>query len=156
MANKIANHSVTIGTNNVFATMNNLFLKDHNGQDYYHYYADLDLCNLASLIAIGVFIDNKSMFDNAVNYVKTGPSNGAFPVFSVANFTEPGFEKVLMQGKEAGRDQCHATLDFALSGIVAQQAYNQGVDLFATYENEILNGCLQSRNYLLVLFTDNF
>ncbi|KAL6234654.1 hypothetical protein BDW75DRAFT_240872 [Aspergillus navahoensis] len=125
---------------NVFATMNNLFLEDHNGQDYYHYYANWDLCNLASLIAIGIFTDNKTMFDNAVNYVKTGPFNGALPVFSIANFTEPGSGKVLMQGQEAGRDQGHATLDFALWGVVAQQAYNQGVDLFSTYKNEILNG----------------
>lgn len=132
---------------NVFATMNNLFLEDHNGQDYYHYYANWDLCNLASLIAIGIFTDNQTMFNNAVNYFKTGPSNGALPVFSIANFTEPGSDKVLMQGQEAGRDQGHATLDFMLLGVVAQQAYNQAVDLFATYSDEILNGYVWSRVY---------
>lgn len=128
--------------NDIFATMNSLFLGNHNGQNYYHYYANWDLCNLASLIAIGIFTDNKTMFDDAVNYVKTGPSNGALPVFSIANFTEPGSGKILMQGQEAGRDQGHSTLDFTLLGVVAQQAYNQGVDLFATYKNEILNGCV--------------
>jgi hypothetical protein len=128
--------------NDIFATMNSLFLANHNGQNYYHYYANWDLCNLASLIAIGIFTDNKTMFDDAVNYVKTGPSNGALPVFSIANFTEPGSGKILMQGQEAGRDQGHSTLDFTLLGVVAQQAYNQGVDLFATYKNEILNGCV--------------
>lgn len=130
--------------NGVFATMNNLFLEDHNGQNYYHYYANWDLCNIASLIAIGIFTDNKTMFDNAVTYFKTGPSNGALPVFSIANYTEPGSGKILMQGQEAGRDQGHSTLDFTLLGVVAQQAYNQGIDLFATYKNEILNGFVDS------------
>ena len=124
---------------NVFAFMNNLFLDDHNGQDYYHYYANWDLCNLASLMAIGIFTDNQTMYDKAVQYVRTGPGNGALPVFAIANFTEEGTGKVLTQGQEAGRDQGHATLDLALLGVVAQQAFNQGDDLFAEYENLILN-----------------
>ncbi|CAI7567240.1 unnamed protein product [Penicillium pancosmium] len=124
---------------NVFAPMNNLFLEDHNGQDYYHYWANWDLCNLASLIAIGIFTDNETMYKNAVNYVRTGPSNGALPVFAIANYTESGSSKILTQGQEAGRDQGHSTLDAVLLGVVAQQAYNQGDDLFAEYSNEILN-----------------
>ncbi|KAL4890597.1 chondroitin AC/alginate lyase [Aspergillus ambiguus] len=124
---------------NVFAYMNNLFLDKHNGQDYYHYYANWDLCNLASLMAIGIFTDNQTMYDKAVNYVRTGNGNGALPVFAIANFTEEGTGKILTQGQEAGRDQGHATLDLALWGIVAQQAFNQGDDLFAEYENLILN-----------------
>ncbi|KAJ5109853.1 hypothetical protein N7532_002498 [Penicillium argentinense] len=124
---------------NVFASMNELFLQDHNGQDYYHYYANWDQCNLASLIAIGIFTDNQTMYDNAVSYVRTGPSNGALPVFAIANYTESEPDKVLTQGQEAGRDQGHSTLDAVLLGVIAQQAYNQGDDLFAEYGNEILN-----------------
>jgi len=124
---------------NVFASMNTLFLEDHNGQDYYHYYANWDQCNLASLIAIGIFTDNQTMYDNAIDYVRTGPSNGALPVFAIANYTESETGKLLTQGQEAGRDQGHSTLDAVLFGIIAQQAYNQGDDLFAEYSNEILN-----------------
>jgi hypothetical protein len=79
------------------------------------------------------------MYDNAVNYVRTGPSNGALPVFGIANYTESGSGKILTQGQEAGRDQGHATLDIMLLGVIAQQVYNQGDDMFATYSNEILN-----------------
>jgi hypothetical protein len=124
---------------NVFASMNTRFLEEHNGQDCYHYYANWDLCNLASLLAIGIFTDNQTMFDYAVNYVRTGPSNGALPVFAIANYTESGSGKILTQGQEAGRDQGHATLDMMLWGVIAQQAYNQGIDLFAEYGNQILN-----------------
>ncbi|KAJ5630809.1 uncharacterized protein N7484_010909 [Penicillium longicatenatum] len=123
----------------VFASMNMLFMEEHNGNDYYHYYANWDLCNLASLLAIGIFTDNQTMYDYALNYVRNGPSNGALPVFGIANYTEPCSEKTLTQGQEAGRDQGHSTLDIVLLGVIAQQAYNQGDDLFATYGNEILN-----------------
>ncbi|KAJ5802534.1 uncharacterized protein N7503_004984 [Penicillium pulvis] len=122
---------------NVFASMNMLFMEEHNGNGYYHYYANWDQCNLASLLAIGIFTDNQTMYDYALDYVRNGPSNGALPVFAIANYTECG--ETLTQGQEAGRDQGHATLDLALLGIIAQQAYNQGDDLFATYSNEILN-----------------
>ena len=125
---------------NIFANMNNKFLGNHNGQSHYHYYANWDLCNLASLIATAIFTENQTMYDNAVKYVHSGPSNGAFPVFGIANFTEQTNGKVLTQGQEAGRDQGHATLDFVLLGVIAQQAYNQGDDLFSDYKNEILNG----------------
>lgn len=135
-ANKTATASMLT---NIFAPMNLDFLEEHNGNDEYHYYANWDQCNIASLMAIGIFTDNQTMYDYAVNYAKTGPSNGAFPVFAIHNFTEDGSGKVLTQGQEAGRDQGHATLDMMLLGVLAQQAYNQGDDLFATYSNEILN-----------------
>ncbi|KAH8705736.1 chondroitin AC/alginate lyase [Talaromyces proteolyticus] len=123
----------------IFASMNTLFLENHNGQNDYHYYANWDQCNLASLIAIGIFTDNQTMYDDAVQYMLTGPSNGALPVFDIANYTEDGSGKVLIQGQEAGRDQGHATLDIVLLGVIARQSYNQGDDLFAAYNNEILN-----------------
>lgn len=53
---------------------------------------------------------------------------------------EEGTGKALGQGQEAGRDQGHSLLDFALLGVLAQQAYNQGEDLFALEENLILAG----------------
>ncbi|CAI7636086.1 unnamed protein product [Penicillium crustosum] len=124
---------------NVFASMNTRFMEEHNGQDDYHYYANWDQCNLASLLAIGIFTDNQTMYDYALNYVRNGPSNGALPVFAIANYTESGSDKVLTQGQEAGRDQGHSTLDMVLLGVIAQQAFNQGDDLFAEYSNEILN-----------------
>ncbi|KAJ5347267.1 hypothetical protein MYU51_004329 [Penicillium brevicompactum] len=131
----------------VFGAMNTRFMEEHNGQDYYHYYANWDLCNLASLLAIGIFTDNQTMYDYALSWVRTGPSNGALPVFAIANHTESGSNKVLTQGQEAGRDQGHSTLDMVLFGIVAQQAYNQGDDLFAEYGNEILNAAEYAAKY---------
>lgn len=130
--------------NTVFARYNQDFLDNHNDKPNF-YYANWDLCNIASLMAIGIFNDNATMYNFAVNYFKHGPAdgavaNGALPFFSIANYTEEGSNKRLMQGQEAGRDQGHALLCFALLGVIGQQGYNQGVDLFAVFGNEILNG----------------
>ena len=124
-----------------FAKYSRRFLNEHNGNaDIYHYYANWDQCNIASLMAIGIFTDNKTMYDHAVDYLLTGLSNGALPVFTIANYTEDGSRKLLAQTQEAGRDQAHSLLDFALLGVIAQQGYNQGDDLFASFGNMILNG----------------
>lgn len=90
------------------------------------------------MMAIGVFNDNQTLYDYALNYALTGPSTGALPHFDIANFTESGTNKRLVEGQESGRDQGHATLDFTLYGVLAQQAYNQGDNIFGAYDNEIL------------------
>ncbi|KAM5343814.1 hypothetical protein ACJ41O_012351 [Fusarium nematophilum] len=135
----------------VFATKSRLFLDHHNDKPDF-YYANWDLCNIASLMAIGIFNDNRTMYDFAVNYFKHGPldgavANGALPFFSIANFTEEGSGKTLMQGQEAGRDQAHALLCFSLLGVIGQQGYNQGVDLYSVFGNQILNGAEYAAKY---------
>lgn len=129
----------------VFAPQNHYFLTTHIDKPDF-YYANWDLCNIASMMAIGIFTDNSTMYNWAVETFLNGlPDssvviNGALPYFSIANFTEEGSGKTLMQGQEAGRDQGHATLCFALLGVIGQQGYNQGVDLYGAYGNQILNG----------------
>ncbi|KAF7556698.1 hypothetical protein G7Z17_g1190 [Cylindrodendrum hubeiense] len=129
--------------NNVFAKYNRAFLDHHNYKTSF-YYANWDLCNIASLMAIGIFNDNKTMYNHAVDYWKNGlPGgvvvNGALPFFSIANYTEEGSGKKLMQIQESGRDQGHSLLCLALIGVIGQQGYNQGVDLYSTFGREILN-----------------
>jgi hypothetical protein len=129
----------------VFATHNRYFLTTHNNKPDF-YYANWDLCNIASMMAIGIFTDNSTMYNWAVETFLNGlPDssiviNGALPYFSIANFTEEGSGKTLMQGQEAGRDQGHATLCFALLGVIGQQGHNQGVDLYGAWGHQILNG----------------
>jgi hypothetical protein len=127
---------------NVFAAQNQYFLATHNGSANIPY-ANWDLCNMASMLAIGILNDNATKFDWVVNYFYNGWGHGAVgnsTNFIIANFTESGSSKILSQGQEAGRDQGHATLDFTLAGVLAQQAYNQGTDLFAAVGNAFLNG----------------
>ncbi|KAJ5699747.1 exopolysaccharide inner membrane protein-like protein [Penicillium majusculum] len=129
--------------NDVFAKYNFDFLEHHNYKTNF-YYANWDLCNIASLQAIGIFNDNQTMYEYAAHYWQYGlPDssvvvNGALPYFSIANFTEDS-GKQLMQIQESGRDQGHASLCIALLGVIGQQGWNQGVDLFSTYQHEILH-----------------
>ncbi|CAG8250046.1 unnamed protein product [Penicillium salamii] len=131
--------------NDVFAKYNFDFLEHHNYKTSF-YYANWDLCNIASLQAIGIFTDNRTMYDYANHYWKHGlpdssvVANGALPYFSIANFTEEQSGKQLMEIQESGRDQGHATLCIALLGVIGQQGWNQGVDLYSTYQRQILNG----------------
>ncbi|KAI1366767.1 GPI anchored protein-like protein [Xylaria arbuscula] len=128
---------------NIFAPYNHDFLEHHNNkQDFY--YANWDLCNIASLMAIGIFTDNHTMYDYAVDYFRNGlpndiVANGALPFFSIANFTEENSGKTLMEIQESGRDQGHALLCMALLGVIGQQGYNQDVDLYGQFGHEILN-----------------
>ncbi|KAI8711963.1 Alginate-lyase domain-containing protein [Fusarium sp. LHS14.1] len=124
----------------VFYPMNRRFLIEHNGAHIENYWANWDQCNIASMMSIGALADNHTIWDEAIEYFKHGAGNGAIEKAIWAIHAEAGTGKKLGQNQEAGRDQGHATLDFALLGVIAQQAYNQGEDLFGYLENRILAG----------------
>ncbi|KAI1366772.1 chondroitin AC/alginate lyase [Xylaria arbuscula] len=125
---------------NVFYPLNSDFLVNHNGAEIDHYWANWDLCNIASIQAIGVLSDDSAKFDEANDYFQNGEGNGALEkaIWTTYDIDYP--EDVLGQGQEAGRDQGHSMLDFALLGVIGQQAYNQGLDLFGLLSNRILAG----------------
>jgi len=72
----------------VFYPQNAYFLDTHGGgnPDYpvgaentpssFDQWANWDLCNMASVIAIGILADDQAMFDNAVNYFYSGIGEG--------------------------------------------------------------------------------
>lgn len=125
----------------VFLPMNMDFFVRHNDAADDHYWANWDLCNLASAMAIGILTDNTTAYDYALDYFKTsGTGNGQINKAIWQLYTEDGSTKGLGQGQEAGRDQGHSTLDFSLLGVIAQQAYNQGEDLFTYNDSLILAG----------------
>ncbi|KAL4955383.1 chondroitin AC/alginate lyase [Aspergillus filifer] len=124
----------------VFLPMNVDFLVNHNGAEDDHYWANWDLCNLASLYAIGVLSENQTASDQALDYFQNGVGMGALNNMIWKIHEEEGSGKALGQGQEAGRDQGHSLLDFGLLGVLAQQAYNQGEDLFAWGDSRILAG----------------
>jgi hypothetical protein len=122
----------------VFYSINTDFLNRHNDAETDHYWANWDLCNMASILSIAILTDDQDKFDEAINYFESGVGNGQINNFIWELHDVDG--KILGQGQEAGRDQGHATLDFSLAGVFAQMAYNQGVDLFEAEDNRILAG----------------
>ena len=120
---------------NVFYPINHDFINRHNNTEVTHYWANWDLCNVASIMAIGVLCDDQSLFDEAVTYFKSGAGNGA--ILQAVYYVHPGY---LGQWQESGRDQGHATLGIALAGAICEMAWNQGVDLYGYDNNRFLMG----------------
>ncbi|GKZ33112.1 hypothetical protein AbraIFM66950_002890 [Aspergillus brasiliensis] len=122
----------------VFYPINHDFLLNHHGAAVDHYWANWDLCNIASILSIGVLSDNQTMYDEGLTYFKSGEGNGQIEKAIWKLYQVDG--EALGQGQEAGRDQGHSMLDFALLGPIAQTTYNQGTDLFEYLDNRILAG----------------
>lgn len=120
---------------NVFYAANNNFLTLHNGACDTHYWCNWDACNLASVIAIGVFCDDANMFSQAVAYYTNGLGNGNINLS--VDFVHPNG---LGQWQESGRDQPHTMDGINCQGLVCQVAWNQGVDLYGYDNNLYLRG----------------
>lgn len=110
---------------NVWYPENHDFLTNHNGACISHYWANWDLCNMASMICIGVLCDNQAIFDEAVSYYQTGAGNGALAQL-LPYYYGPGSA----QWQESGRDQGHTKLGVGLAGVICEVVWKQGVDLY--------------------------
>jgi hypothetical protein len=128
----------------VFYPLNRDFLADHHGACISHYWANWDLCNMASMISIGILCDNRAIYDEAVEYFKHGAGNGS--IKNAVWFLHPGG---LGQWQESGRDQGHSLLGPALLGAFCEMAWNQGDDLYGYDDNRFLKGCEYVAKYNL-------
>ncbi|TXS42337.1 cell wall anchor protein [Streptomyces sp. uw30] len=114
----------------VFYPLNNQFLTGHNDACITNYWANWDLCNMASVMAIGILTDNAAKYDQAVNYFRTGAGNGALT--KAVPFLYPGVEGYdLGQWQESGRDQGHTMMGMGQMGAICEMAWNQGDDLYS-------------------------
>ena len=82
--------------------MNHDFLVRHNGAATDHYWANWDLCNMASMLAIGIFNDNVTMYNEAITYFKPGVGNG--------NINSAIWKLYTVRGKSLGKDKRRGTI----------------------------------------------
>lgn len=99
-----------------------------------------DLTSVQSILAIGVFCEEPTLFENALRFAAAGAGNGSVPHRIV---TDAG------QGQESGRDQGHEQLAVGLLTDAAQVAWNQGVDLYAFDGNRLLKNVEYAARYNL-------
>ncbi|MDK1345630.1 alginate lyase family protein [Streptomyces sp. 378] len=114
----------------VFYPLNNQFLTGHNDACVTNYWANWDLCNMASVLAIGILTDNAAKYDQAVTYFKSGAGNGSIQhavPFLYSNVE--GYD--LGQWQESGRDQGHTVMGMGQMGALCEMAWNQGDDLYS-------------------------
>ena len=119
----------------VFYPMNNDFLLNHNTAHIQNYWANWDLCNMASILAIGILCDDQAKIDQAVNYFKTGGGNG-----SINNAVPILHSPTLGQWQESGRDQEHALMGVGLMAAICEMAWNQGIDLYGYNNSRFMAG----------------
>jgi hypothetical protein len=124
--------------------LNHQFLTGHNGAAITNYWANWDLCNMASVLAIGVFTDRQDLYDEAMAYFHDGGGNGG-----AGKWVYHVHDGNLGQWQESGRDQGHTTFGISLVGPFMQMAYNQGDDLFAYDNNRFLAGAEYVAKYNL-------
>ncbi|WP_329123562.1 alginate lyase family protein [Streptomyces sp. NBC_01465] len=99
-----------------------------------------DLTAVQTVLAIGVFCEQRTLFEDALRYAAAGAGDGSVPHRIV---TDAG------QGQESGRDQGHEQLAVGLLTDAAQVAWAQGVDLYGHLDNRILANVEYAARYNL-------
>jgi hypothetical protein len=119
----------------LFLEGNRHFLRKHNGTGGTHYRLNWDTCNMTSMLAIGVFLDDEATFNEAIEYFFDGVGNGC-----VERAVGYVFANGLGQTEEMGRDQPHNVTGLDFMAKFCQIAWNQGIDLFGYDNNRLLRG----------------
>ncbi|RZF57456.1 alginate lyase family protein [Sphingobacterium corticibacterium] len=84
-----------------------------------------------TMMALGVFLDDTAIFNNAVRFYYTGNDNGTLRNYIV---TEEG------QAQESGRDQPHTMLGIGCLAESCEIGQKQGLDMYASLNNRLLAG----------------
>jgi hypothetical protein len=152
----------------VSATEGTFYWRIVNGDPGRH--GNQDLVAWRAMITMGVFLDNRIMFERALRYFKglphrdddlpyaSGPSpsgaqtadNAYFTTYQYApqsSLPDHGYNGVLEhyvwesgQNQESSRDQQHAFFGLGLCAGIAEVAWNQGDDVYNALDYRLLKG----------------
>ncbi|MFJ9906943.1 alginate lyase family protein [Streptomyces sp. NPDC101152] len=109
-----------------------------------HYWANWDLCSMASVMAIGILCDDQAKFNETVDYFHHGAGNGALD-----KAIPHVYNHDLAQWQESGRDQGHSLMGIGLMGTICEMAWNQGVDLYGAEDSKFRKACEYVARYNL-------
>ena len=98
-----------------------------------------DAAMIQTMMAMGVFLDDRAMFQRAVDHYREGEGNGAITKY-INDFGEC---------QESGRDQAHTQMGLGYLGCAAEIAWKQGVDLYGAYDNRLALGFEYTAKYNL-------
>jgi hypothetical protein len=129
---------------NVFYPLNHNFLVNHNDACITNYWANWDLCNMNSILAIGIVCEDQAKIDEAINYFKSGAGNG-----SITHAVPFIHSSTLGQWQESGRDQGHSMLGIGLMAAFCEMAWNQGYDMYGYDDNRFAKGANYVAQYNL-------
>lgn len=98
-----------------------------------------DAAMIQTMLAMGVCLDDRAIFDRAVDYYLKGKGNGAIQHY-INSFGEC---------QESGRDQSHTQMGLEYLGNACETAWIQGVDLYGACDNRLLVGFEYTAKYNL-------
>ena len=98
-----------------------------------------DASMMQAMIAMGVFLDDQTIFDRAKNQFLNGKGNGAVGNYFMASG----------QCQESGRDQGHTQMGLDFLANTCETAWIQGVDLYGALDNRLLKGFEYTAKYNL-------
>ena len=149
-------------------TLGGPYWRMYMGDSFRH--GNQDLFGWRGVMAIGVFLDNDTIYQRALRYFKgenhlpydlpyqSGPpnyklvkSNEYHDTYQQSGYKNDiqdyGYNGVLKhyiwetgQSQESSRDQDHAMLGVGMVASLAEIAWNQGEDIYSMYNNRILKG----------------
>lgn len=98
-----------------------------------------DASMIQTMIAMGIFLDDRAMFDRAAEYYRHGKGNGAIENY----FNEFG------ECQESGRDQSHVQMGIGFLACACEMAWKQGLDLYSVADNRLATGFEYTAKYNL-------
>jgi hypothetical protein len=98
-----------------------------------------DAAMIQTMLAMGVFLDDREMFQRTADYYMQGDGNGAIGKY----FNDFG------ECQESGRDQAHTQMGLGYLGCAAEIAWKQGVDLYGACDNRLAIGFEYTAKYNL-------
>ncbi|WP_008582476.1 alginate lyase family protein [Niabella soli] len=90
-----------------------------------------DAAAMKTCLAIGVFCNDREIFEAALSYYTHGWGNGSLKNYII---------NAAGQIQESGRDQPHSQLGIGMLAECCAIAWNQGLDLYAYDDNRLLKG----------------
>ncbi|MCL3780112.1 hypothetical protein EMN47_06880 [Prolixibacteraceae bacterium JC049] len=98
-----------------------------------------DASMIQTMLCMGVFLEDTTIFNQAKDYFLKGKGNGAIGNY----FNHFG------QCQESGRDQAHTQMGLAYLANSCEVAWNQGIDLYQALRNRLLVGFEYTAKYNL-------
>ena len=126
---------------NVWIAKNEWFIDNHGGSGVcdLHYWSNWELANLASMLAIGIYLEDYALITKVYRNFREGRGSGCIKnIVPYDPIADPDGHGMIAQSMESGRDQGHATLVASMSAELCKMAWNIGLDFWGMNDNRML------------------
>lgn len=126
---------------NVWIAKNEWFIDNHGGSGVcdLHYWSNWELANLASMLAIGIYLEDYALITKVYRNFREGRGSGCIKnIVPYDPIVDPDGHGMIAQSMESGRDQGHATLVASMSAELCKMAWNIGLDFWGMNDNRML------------------